>query len=167
MKDDQDEASKPASAPAPAPSPTWKKRTPSAKTLEALKAHAFKKGQVANPTGIGGRPKSVRARIAELTNNGEEIVQFYVDVMRSPDGKVRDRIESANRLGDRFWGRAPETIVNVDAESSTSSATREMAADALEMLARTLREEEADVQAEKKAEADKLEAENPPLDKVG
>lgn len=100
----------------------------------------FVKGQPsANP---GGRPKGIRARVAALTNDGQTILKMFAEIAADPKAKPRDRIDAGKSLLDRLWGRAPETVVNIDADAESSAATREIAAEALETLARTLRSDE-------------------------
>ena len=69
----------------------------------------FGKGMVANP---GGRPKGLASYVREQTDDGQNLVDFYVSVF---DGSyrigrsapsLRQRMEAADWLADRGHGKA-------------------------------------------------------------
>lgn len=84
--------------------------------------HFLKGHPCPNP---GGRPKvaaQLRKRISELTNDGEDIVQFMVEVFKGTHktlGKTpTDRKWAAEWLSDRLYGKAPLVIEAITEEKS-------------------------------------------------
>lgn len=76
----------------------------------------IQRGQTLNP---GGRPRGIRRRLADLTNDGEDILAMWVQAMKGslPDGrpvKAHDSLEVSYELANRLWGKAVETQVLID-----------------------------------------------------
>lgn len=96
----------------------------------------WRKGQSGNP---GGRPRGLASRVREATRDGEDLVEFMLNVL---NGKIkatpRDRIESAKWLADRGFGRSVEVSATLTAQLDSSGAVQGMADDQLEQLARQL-----------------------------
>jgi Family of unknown function (DUF5681) len=67
-----------------------------------LKAHAFKPGQSGNP---GGRPKGFAHRIRELTDDGAELVEQALGVLRNEDASLKDQAEARHWLADHGFGK--------------------------------------------------------------
>jgi hypothetical protein len=94
----------------------------------------FLPGVSGNP---GGRPKAIVARIREQTNDGAELVDFLVQVVRDETEPTRVRIEAAGELLDRGFGRAPIAAgveVSVVAEHSLMGLARRLSAADMEAL---------------------------------
>jgi hypothetical protein len=101
----------------------------------------FPKGQSGNP---GGRKKTLTELVRRQTKDGAEIVAFMVAVLRGypyeypslPPGPHKgvaflpspgERLEAAQWLADRAWGKAPtvvEALVDVDATVTHVEALR-------------------------------------------
>ena len=65
-------------------------------------------GQSGNP---GGRPAGLGAMIREKTKNGEELVDFMLDVLRGlKEKKQKDRLEACNWLADRGFGKVVQDL---------------------------------------------------------
>jgi len=73
-------------------------------TRTGLKSWQFKPGQSGNPS---GRPKSFGNAIREKTQDGKELVDLMVRVMRGeePGSRLSDRMAAASWLSDRGWGK--------------------------------------------------------------
>lgn len=84
----------------------------------------FQPGKSGNP---GGRPKGLAQLVRELTNNGKELVILHLEIMRgklavdfvNPEGfkykrkpSIRDRMEAAQWLADRGFGKTEQTNIN-------------------------------------------------------
>ena len=94
----------------------------------------FQPGVSGNP---GGRPKGVVSRIREQTNDGAELVDFLVQVVRDETEPTRVRIEAAGELLDRGFGRAPIAAgveVTVTAEHSLMALARRLSAADMEAV---------------------------------
>src|SRR5215831_14445268 len=73
----------------------------------------FPKGRSGNPA---GRPKGLARKTRELIgNDGAELVEFLLVVMRNETEKTNDRLEAAKMLAERGWGK-PAAFVLGDEE---------------------------------------------------
>lgn len=73
----------------------------------------FKPGNCANP---GGRPYSLMKLAREMTNDGVELVEFALKVLRGQlVARTSDRIECMKFLADRGWGKPIQPIIAKDA----------------------------------------------------
>lgn len=113
--------------------------TPNAISKPADKPYLWKKGQSGNP---GGRPKGLASLIREKSQDGRVLIDFLFDVVEGRSGgQTRDKIQAAQILLDRGYGKAVETTVQVqlDAKNGDSTQTLDDLADAqLESMARQL-----------------------------
>jgi hypothetical protein len=73
----------------------------STETAPRVVGRPFPKGVSGNP---GGRPKGLVRLICEQTDDGLEVAEFMLGVLRDGNAARRDRIEAAKWLG-RPWGR--------------------------------------------------------------
>lgn len=74
----------------------------------------FVKGQSGN---LGGRPKGLAERCRVATNDGKDIVDLMLEVLRGTvaDSKVSDRVDAAQWFADRGWGKAvQQTDMNLN-----------------------------------------------------
>ena len=70
----------------------------------------FPAGQSGNP---GGRPPGaagLAAQIREQTNNGQEILNLMLEVMRDTIRSIDRRLEAATWLTDRGFGKPAQTV---------------------------------------------------------
>lgn len=68
----------------------------------------FKPGQSGNP---GGRPKGLAAQIRDATKDGQEIVEFYLQVFRgNHDLSEKHQMDAASWLADRAYGKAVQAL---------------------------------------------------------
>lgn len=72
----------------------------------------FTKGQSGNP---GGRPKGFGNYIREKTQDGKEIVDFFLSVFRGEEiahkkPKLPDRVNAGTWLADRGFGKPAQTV---------------------------------------------------------
>lgn len=76
----------------------------SGRTAVRVPGRPFPKGVSGNP---GGRPRGFVHAIREATNDGDELVQFMLSVLRGEVAgtRLRDRVEAATWLADRGFGR--------------------------------------------------------------
>jgi hypothetical protein len=113
-----------------------KRKPPTEKQLAVLRANAFKPG---NPG--GNRPKGVVARIKAMTNDGQDLLEFFQRVATGQDDDFgpRERIQAAQWLADHTFGRAVQTTVQVEAQAQQTEGAIEIADDQLEALARGLK----------------------------
>jgi hypothetical protein len=113
--------------------------TPQAISKPAEKPYLWKKGQSGNP---GGRPKGLASMIREKSKDGTVLIDFLFSVVAGDTGgQTRDKIQAAQILLDRGFGKAVETQVQVqlDAKNGDSTQTLDDLADAqLESMARQL-----------------------------
>jgi hypothetical protein len=76
--------------------------------IEQLKSFQFQPGKSGNPS---GRPMGLGAMIRSKTHNGEELVDFMLDVLRGlKSKKQRDQLEACNWLADRGFGKVVQDL---------------------------------------------------------
>lgn len=63
-----------------------------------------------------GRPKSLVGMIKEKTNDGAELIDLLLATAR--DRKDTRHVEAARELLNRGWGKAVETLLNVDVDAT-------------------------------------------------
>lgn len=73
------------------------------------RASTFKPGQSGNPGGTPKPVKLIRDKIAELTRDGDEIIEFFVNTMRGSDDE-RVKVMCAEWLGERFFGKVKQAV---------------------------------------------------------
>lgn len=63
-------------------------------------------------TGGVGALSHLRQKIAELSGNGDAIVEFLFRAMTGQESDIngRDRLEAAKELGNRYWGKAIDVV---------------------------------------------------------
>src|SRR6202011_4050619 len=79
--------------------------------LGGVTGRGFRPGQSGNP---GGRPKGLATLAREAVGGGRDLVAFYLAVFKG-DTKVlrtrkitmRDRLQAAEWLAERGWGKSP------------------------------------------------------------
>lgn len=81
----------------------------------------FPKGKSANPGGVPGKnpkPGSLAARVREATNGNQDQVEFFTALALGEieGATVADRIKANEWLANRGAGKAPDVVVNVEAE---------------------------------------------------
>jgi hypothetical protein len=76
----------------------------------------IKPGQVLNP---GGRPKVPEALKAKCKAMSDEVVDFWIEMVRDRGSKGADRLRASENIMDRGWGKAIQTI-----EADISATTR-------------------------------------------
>lgn len=75
---------------------------------EQLKSFRFQPGKSGNPS---GRPLGLGAMIRSKTRNGEELVDFMIDVLRGLKSKrQRDQLDACNWLADRGFGKVVQDL---------------------------------------------------------
>ncbi len=88
-------------------------------------AHLWRPGQSGNP---GGRPKGLAARIRE-TNPPERLAEAFEAIAYDPATSPRDRMEALRWLGERGYGKTPEThlvgALSDDQRDAAAELTRE------------------------------------------
>jgi hypothetical protein len=71
----------------------------------------YRPGESGNP---GGRPKGLARRVRELVgDDGHAIVEFMYETMNDEKLRRKDRLEAAEWLADRAFGKA-EQAINID-----------------------------------------------------
>lgn len=71
--------------------------------LVPIRGRPFQPGNRANP---GGRPKGLAALVKEQTEDGAELVDFMLRVLRGKRHPLRYKLEAACWLADRGFGKA-------------------------------------------------------------
>ena len=79
--------------------------------LGGVTGRGFRPGQSGNP---GGRPRGLATLAREAVADGRDLIAFYLAIFRG-DAKaiharkitLHDRMEAAEWLGERGWGKAP------------------------------------------------------------
>ena len=95
------------------------------RTTGGCTRRGFLPGQSGNP---GGRPKGLAKLCRELTDEGEEIVRFMVDVLKGKRAtRISDRIRAAEWLADRGWGKAVEMQMDLTPEAENEQIALEIA----------------------------------------
>lgn len=61
-------------------------------------------------TSLGRVQAELAARILQMTDNGEEVIQFFLGVMRDAAVSLRHRLAAAQWLANRVWGKEPDVI---------------------------------------------------------
>lgn len=74
-----------------------------------------------------------------MTNDGQDILDMLVGMLRDPDTSGRDRLEAGKILLDRGYGRAVETSLNVNATAGEALELAALADSQLEHLVAGLR----------------------------
>jgi hypothetical protein len=72
--------------------------------IATLAPFRWRAGQSGNP---GGRLGRFAERARRATQNGEDLIAFWVRVMSDPGERTRDRLAAASELAARGWGRPP------------------------------------------------------------
>jgi hypothetical protein len=84
----------------------------SSETAATVPGRPFEKGRSGNP---GGRPKGIahatrevlRQAVAEGEDPSLAIIRFYASVLGDRNEKTVLRVQAADRLADRGWGKPP------------------------------------------------------------
>lgn len=79
----------------------------------------FVKGSTGNPGGITKRFKGLAAYIRTQTDDGRELADFALDVMRNREGVYKhvDRWDAMRWLADRGFGKPVATTVEISGEA--------------------------------------------------
>jgi hypothetical protein len=104
----------------------------------------FQPGQSGNPSGRPKGSKNLATKIREETADGKEMLDYLRRVVNGTEkATARDRIAAAALLFDRGFGKAVGVEFVATAETDALPAeTVELATDALESIARSLRGDE-------------------------
>lgn len=96
---------------------------------------AFVKGQSGNPGGRAIRVKDGR-KISEIAReHTEEAIETLVEVMRDRQSPAAARVAAADKILNRGWGQAPQTIaVTDDREPRDMSSLTNKQLEAIETL---------------------------------
>jgi len=72
------------------------------------------------PLNPGGRPKGVAAMAKALSKDGEgrEVLEFYFQVMRTESEKTSDRLDAANELANRMFGKCAQPLTGEDGKGA-------------------------------------------------
>lgn len=104
---------------------------------EKVVGRPFEAGKSGNP---GGRPKglarTVREVLGRAVEEGEDasliLVQFWAGVLADPKAKMEHRLQAADRLADRGWGKAPQ-FAPVEVDDPLGMAEEQIAAAAADL----------------------------------
>ncbi len=75
-----------------------------------------------NTLGVTGRPPGfagLAKKIGKQTRDGDELIEWALSVFRDPAVPLNFRMEAFRWLSDRFYGKAPNTVV-VETNARTS-----------------------------------------------
>ena len=86
----------------------------------------FVKGQSGNPAGRNRKFAAMARRILELTNDGNELVDFLLLTMRDAGADMKARMHCLEILLDRGLGKVPQTI---DFEEKADLSDEDIAAE--------------------------------------
>jgi hypothetical protein len=75
--------------------------------VAVLRPYRWRPGQSGNP---GGRLGGLARRARDATNDGADLIDFLLGVMRDPTARTRDRLAAASELLARAYGRAPQFV---------------------------------------------------------
>lgn len=101
-----DSLSEPVGTVLAAASPQYDEAGPLGLSHSRVIAGRFRPGQSGNP---GGRKKSLAGLVRERTGDGVEIVEYVVSVLRSKKMEPRLRLQAAEWLADRGFGRPTQS----------------------------------------------------------
>lgn len=91
------------------------------------------KGQSGNAKGAPRRSNALARVVRQKTRDGEELVEFALEMLRNEKMDPAHRIDARNWLADRGWGKAVEHIEiaeeRLEQDSPTAIATDALAAD--------------------------------------
>jgi len=123
-----------------------------------ITGRGFMPGQSGNP---GGRPRNLARLIRTGLSDGDEIVAFYLDVLRGNQKalgcwvRLRDRLAAGQWLSEHGWGRAPivvdlpEEVPQASVRDQIKSWAERLPPDVREIVAEKLDEEfQAQIEAE-------------------
>jgi hypothetical protein len=76
------------------------------KTPGGVTGRGFVPGRSGN---AGGRPRGLARLTRELVgDDGEKIVNFWLEVMEDPTWRGSERLRASELLAERGWGKAPQ-----------------------------------------------------------
>jgi predicted nucleic acid-binding Zn ribbon protein len=103
-----------------------------------VRGRPFRPGQSGNP---GGRPKGLVETIRASTQDGQELVQFMLQLFRGEmkGARMRDRMEAATWLCDRGFGKPAQAIEALHEQKVAVLDLRSMTDDQLDALATHLK----------------------------
>lgn len=84
----------------------------------------LKRGGPGRPASYPGpvAPGTLAARVRKATANGDDQIKFFVELAagRIEGATIQDRKDAHKWLADRSYGRAPDTVVSVEADPESS-----------------------------------------------
>lgn len=80
----------------------------------------------------------MRNQLAELTDNGRELVELLWKMAKGeePGAKARDILDARKYLADHYFGKAPETVLAATISAESMAAAKELSGDEIRQLAR-------------------------------